>query len=365
MANNYVIFDKNGLLADSQLSPISKGNNKVDTFYISFADYDYNNTYVTVATTLPNGDALPELGTSISNFTFKENDYKGYKFIVLEPLTKQAGVETLTFHLKSKEDDARLCSARLNVPIHDSDVATEPTITDAQYENITVTIDTGLKDLEDKKLDKDFNVYRNVTKASEEDLVPLRRQQENVNIKVNDFYNILTINGIQPVNKNIELTAGNINIDGITVQEKLAELDEEKASVDLLKTKVSYRDGNFEDVEHYIPTGTLSHITEEIFDVYDFARITLVDTEFQEGDLLTCDLNLTFVNNTGETTTTCSFTRLLAQGNFYQRMVVSTGTEIIPVSIYMIVNGSYLAMRVINTSEYAIKPSVEYAIIRR
>ena len=60
MANNYVIFDNNGLLADSELKQISKGNNKVDNFYIAFKDYDYNTTRVTVATTLPDGNYLSE-----------------------------------------------------------------------------------------------------------------------------------------------------------------------------------------------------------------------------------------------------------------------------------------------------------------
>ena len=117
MINNYVIYDANGLLNKSDLHPISKGNNNVDKFHIAFTEYDYNDTYITVATTLPDGNSLPELTTSISDFNFDGVDYKGYSFTISEPLTAQAGTMTLTFHLKSKADDSRLCSARLNVTI--------------------------------------------------------------------------------------------------------------------------------------------------------------------------------------------------------------------------------------------------------
>lgn len=147
MANNYVIFDVNGLLTDSSLKPISKGNNKVDTFYIAFEEYDYTNTYVTISATLPSGNTLPELGTSISDFFFNENNYKGYKFVVTEPLTAQSGLLTITFNLKGKEDDTRLCSSILNIPIHNSNIATDPTIDNAQYENLLITIDDNAKGL--------------------------------------------------------------------------------------------------------------------------------------------------------------------------------------------------------------------------
>ena len=101
MTNNYVIYDANGLLQSSELHPISKGNNNVDRIYVAFTEYDYNNTYITVAVTLPDGNSLPELTTTLSDFTFKNVNYKGYYFTVLEPLTAEPGVLTLTFNLKS------------------------------------------------------------------------------------------------------------------------------------------------------------------------------------------------------------------------------------------------------------------------
>lgn len=368
MANNYVIFDKNGLLADSQTSPISKGNNKVDTFYVSFAGHDYNDTYVTVATTLPDGESLPELATSVSDFGFKEENYKGYKFVIIEALTSKAGTLTITFHLKSKEDDRRLCSSVINVTIHDSDVVTEPTIDTAQYENLVTTIDTGLKDLDEKKLDKDFSKYSNDATTTDEDLVVLRRKKENINIKVKDFHNVLTVNGVEPVEKNIQLVANDIRIeDGTTIEDKLNELNEEKAPMSLVNTKVSYREGNFDVGEHYSPVGVLSHYTEEFVDVYDIARITLVDTEFQDGDILTCDLSLTFSKDGLVNSYPCSFTRLLSVGAYYQNQVVHTGRndEMIAIGIYIVTDGNRCIMRVPNSSGYAIKPSINHCIIRR
>ena len=140
MNENYLIFNYLGILTESNLNQVSQGNHNVDYFYIGFQDYDYTNSYLTVAITLPNGQELPELATSQKDFEFINYKYKGYMFKFLEPMTSIAGNLTMTFILKNMEDDTELFSSQINITIHETDNYVDPTITNLQYNEMQEVI---------------------------------------------------------------------------------------------------------------------------------------------------------------------------------------------------------------------------------
>lgn len=147
MTNNYLKFNNLGILADSDLKQVSQGNHNVDYYYIAYDVYDYTNSYVTVATTLPDGTRLPELSTGFADFTFNDSDYKGFMFKLSRELTAIAGNLSITINLNSASDDTRLCSSRVTIPINASNIAVEPTITELQYNQLLETITQNYNDL--------------------------------------------------------------------------------------------------------------------------------------------------------------------------------------------------------------------------
>lgn len=147
MANNYLKFNNLGILSDSDLKQVSQGNHNVDYYYIAYDVYDYTNSYVTVATTLPDGTRLPELSTGFADFTFNDSDYKGFMFKLSRELTAISGNLSMTINLNSASDDTRLCSSRVTIPINASNVAVEPTITELQYNQLLETIMQNYNDL--------------------------------------------------------------------------------------------------------------------------------------------------------------------------------------------------------------------------
>lgn len=152
MNDNYLIYNDLSILTESKLNPISQGNHNVDYFYIGYYNYDYTNSYLTVAITLPNGTELPELATSQKDFEFNGSKYKGYMFKFLETITAIAGNLTMTFVLKNMTDDTELFSSQLNVTIHETDNILEPTITSLQYNQMQEVIREEFAEI-DRKLD--------------------------------------------------------------------------------------------------------------------------------------------------------------------------------------------------------------------
>lgn len=304
MTNNYVIYDANGLLQSSELHPISKGNNNVDRIYVAFTEYDYNNTYITVAVTLPDGNSLPELTTTLSDFTFKNVNYKGYYFTVLEPLTAESGVLTLTFNLKSKKDDSRLCTSRLNVTIYDSDVTTEPNITKAQLENLITTIDNTGKDLENKKLDKDFSLYSRAETVIGNELIAIYDAEAKYNriIDVKDTYNITAVNGVEPINKQITLTASELPYNDKSTAVVIAETINEMSNKANINDVVGHRDGVIieEEIQTTPYKGLLPYIA--LNEEPTVAVITQNGYKFQNGDLLNFDVEFSSINAKGTIT---------------------------------------------------------------
>lgn len=140
MNENYLIFNDIGILTESLINELSKGNHNVDYFYIGYYKYNYMNSYCTIAITLPNGVELPELATSQKEFEFNNRTYEGYMIKFPETLTAIAGDLTMTIVLKNIEDDTELYSSQINLLIHDTDNVIEPTITELQYNQMQETI---------------------------------------------------------------------------------------------------------------------------------------------------------------------------------------------------------------------------------
>lgn len=176
MNDNYLIYNDLGILTESNLKQVSQGNHNVDYFYIGYYNYDYNNSYLTVAITLPNGIELPELATSQKDFEFNGSKYKGYMFKFLETITAIAGNLTMTFVLKNMTDDTELFSSQLNITIHETDNILEPTITELQYNQMQEVIREEFAEIQ-RKLDMglsgtaDYNELSNKPKINGVELV--------------------------------------------------------------------------------------------------------------------------------------------------------------------------------------------------
>jgi hypothetical protein len=370
MTNNYVIFDENGLLKDSDLKPISKGNNKEDSFYIAFSNYDYSNSYVTVAITLPDGNSLPELGTSLSDFDFKTKKYKGYKIILNEPITSQAGTLTFTFNLKSKQDNRRLCSSQLSIKIHDTDVPTDPTIDNAQLENLFITLDEDYKELNEKKLDKDFGVYDTITiPQGHESVVVDNGHGVPKRIYLENLYNIVDVNGVEPVDRSITLTASNIDHKGKNIGEEIDILNKDIQEKAPINETVFYRSGSIEGIVDIRPNGVLSHETDTYFSDYHFARVILSDTNFEDGDIITCDVDVVVegVQNESVSVSSFTFTRVLKTGGptiDFDILIPDGLGQYVKARIYGTVNNNILGFRII-TTQGIYKPTISYSMVRR
>ena len=150
MNENYIKFNNLGILVESKLNEVSQGNHNVDYYYIAYDIYDYTNGYVTLAVTLPDGTNLPELATSFKDFEFNGRNYRGFVFKLPQELTAKEGNLTVTINLKSAENDTRLCSSRLNITIHKSNFAENPTITEIQYNDLLETIREDFLEINEK-----------------------------------------------------------------------------------------------------------------------------------------------------------------------------------------------------------------------
>lgn len=358
MINNYVIFDANGLLSDSELHPISKGNNLADKFHVAFTEYDYNTTYITVAVTLPDGNTLPELSTAISDFTFKGDNYRGYSFLFTEALTSIAGVLTLTFYLKSKEDDTRLCTSRLNVTIHDSDVATEPTITEAQMQNLLSTLDNTAKEIDTKKLDKDFTPYERDKNIQGHELIAVfdAFDWKTKTITVEDTRNINKVNGVAPYEKEINLFASDIPYGDKNVASAIEETKIELLNKANVADVVGHREGLIiqGDVETTPYKGLIPYLyTEPTYGTETTeATIKTNGIEFKVGDLINLDLSLYSGTSKGTITINKIITNTFKEEEVYIVPVVTRDANNLSPSGF------------VQTCSYSIKITNEKIIIK-
>lgn len=369
MNNNYVIYDVNGLLVDSSFTPVSKGNNAVDMFYVHFKEQDYNTTYVTIAVTLPDGTVLPELATSPTEFTFNGVTYKGHKITLLEPLTAQAGVETLTFNLKLKEDDTKLCSSQLKVTIHDSDTPTEPTITDVQYQQMLQSISDNYNTLDVKKLDKDFSNLNEFTrKVTQEQYLVLNNGTYVEKIHLDKLYNkVESVNNILPdENKNIVLGSENIKYNDSNVANTLTSLEEDKANQIELDTAVFHREGTL--IEGELTTNGLLNSTTDVYEsgTNIYGRVILGEDIYNDGDIVDVTLDILISEIGGDKHAQIQFTRLVdtKQSKTWNVILIDEENNIYNSGVTMTTSGNILTF-IVSDGTTNKKVNGISAIVRR
>ena len=363
MNKNYKLFNINGLLLDGNEIPVSKGNKGVDVFYFHFEGYNYLENYVTVAVTLPDGTALPELGTANDTFEFKGKKYNGYKIVLLEPLTAQAGILTMTIDLINNTNNTKLCSSQLKITIHDSDTPTVPTIEEAQYHQLLQTINDNYNTLNETKLYKNFTEYESETNVNSDDLVAINKNGETKNAKLEDVYNIKTVNNVAPTNKNVTITSANIPHEDTTISDKLVTLEDSLNNKANVEDTVFFRDGGFID-DGLISTGLLN-LTTDSHDV--FGRIFLTETKFIGGDILTCDLELQITETTGGTyihSERVSITRVL-DGSFMDKVFVRTQNGYNEIELEATIENNMLAIRAEDRNDMFITIRIVKALVRR
>jgi hypothetical protein len=260
---------------------------------------------------LPDGTVLPELGTSPVEFFYDNDTREGYKKVITEPLTSQAGVLTLTFNLRLKETDVKLCSSRLNVTIYDSDTPTDPTITDVQYHDLLEVIDNNQAYLDAKKLDKDFRnlgVFNDV--LNKDEYVAINNGENVEKIALEKLYNkVESVNGVTPdTDKNVNLTGKNIIYNDSNIEDTLNALEEDKATRLELNTAVFHRDGTL--IEGELSTNGVLNVTVDIQESGDntFGRIILTDGKYIDGDIVDVTINITTIE---EKHAQYQFTRLV------------------------------------------------------
>ena len=167
MAINYINYNELGLLVNVELSPVSKGNNYVDTFYFHFENRDFTNAYLTFTATLPDGNTLPSATTTPTQYMQGANRRNGYMVKLSNAYTSQAGTITFTLSLKDNQSNLTLCSAQLTLSIVDTDVSVPTTLQESEKEQIQQAIADAVRDLDARKVEVDLSVYGEATQVIE------------------------------------------------------------------------------------------------------------------------------------------------------------------------------------------------------
>lgn len=163
MGFNYIKYNGLGLLESAELSPISKGNNYVDTFYFYFENSDFTNAYLTFTATLPNGNTLPSATTTPTQYWEGATLRNVYMMKLSNAYTSIAGTMTFTLALKKNGTNELLCSAQLTLTINDTDVSVPTTITETEKGQIQQAIADAVRDLDNRKVGVDFSIYGEAT----------------------------------------------------------------------------------------------------------------------------------------------------------------------------------------------------------
>jgi hypothetical protein len=234
---------------------------------------------------------------------------------------------------------------------------------------LLITIDNTGKELDGKKLDKDFTKYQNLNDPIGVEMVALYTPEgETKRIEVENLHNIHEINGVTPVDRKVTLTANNIGYEETTVGDALNELSinvNDKANAEDV---VYYRNGNLESIVDIRPTGVLNHTTDTYVSGYDFARVILSDTDFEDGDIVTCDVDLEVVTDTANSFSGFSFTRVVKIGSDsidYTAVIPDGFGGFEQVTIYGGVTNNILVFRIISQTNATYKPIIAYSMVRR
>lgn len=329
MGYNYIKYNELGLLVDSYLTPISKGNNYVDVFYFEFENRDFTNAYLTFTATLPNGNTLPSATTTPTTFNRGANNVNGYMMKLSNAYTSQAGTMTFTLSLKDNKTNMTLCSAQLTINIADTDISVPTTIQESEKDQIQRAITDAVRDLNNRKVEVDFNLYGDADE----------NHQLNGDIVISHFQNAYKFPAKKVINKvdSVNGETGDVVLSSNDIPHG------ENSNVGLeLENKPNREDVCYFRDGELIPTelkakGFLNYTTN---DIGNGVEIVLDDAEFENGDLVSFSMDFDVEGGSG----TWNFLQLLT-GNFtIYGMVERTGLSAAKVSVNGIYRGNVLTL---------------------
>jgi hypothetical protein len=324
MGVNYINYNELGLLDGSPtLSPVSKGNNYVDTFYFHFENRDFTQAYLTFTATLPNGNTLPSATATPTKYKEGVVDKNGYMMKLSNAYTSIAGTLTFTLALKQNSNNQTLCSAQLSIPINDNDVPAPTTITETEKDQINQAIADAVRDLDARKVEVDLSIYGEATEIVENNgKIALSHLGKTYNLPATKVINkVYSVNGEIG---DVELTSNEIPHGNSNVNIEL----EKKPNRDEV---CYYRDGEV------IPTelkakGFLSYTAGQSTNGKGY-EIVLDSENFENGDLVSFDVDFLIG---GGYQTTASYIKLL-HGDFSDKRYMDINGNISEV----LIEGSY------------------------
>ena len=323
MGYNYIRYNEIGLLENAELSPISKGNNYVDTFYFYFENRDFTNAHLTFTATLPDGNTLPSSATTPTQYYEGNTLRNGYMMKLSNAYTSIAGTLTFTLSLKNNSTNELLCSAQLTLNINDTDVSVPTTIQESEKDQILQAIADGVRDLDNRKVEVDLSIYGEATEVVETNgQVALSHLGKTYKLPATKVINkVYSVNGEIG---DVELTSNEIPHGNSNVNIEL----EKKPNRDEV---CYYRDGEV------IPTelkakGFLSFSAGQSTNGKDY-EIVLDSENFENGDLVSFDVDFLIG---GGYQTSASYLKLL-HGDFSDKRYMDIHGNISEV----LIEGSY------------------------
>ena len=312
MGVNYIKYNELGLLESAELSPISKGNNYVDTFYFYFENSDFTNAYLTFTATLPNGNTLPSATTTPAQYWDGNTSRNVYMMKLSNAYTSIAGTMTFTLSLKKNGTNELLCSAQLTLTINDTDVSVPTTITETEKGQIQQAIADAVRDLDNRKVEVDLNIYGEAT-TIEERIGKIAISSGGKTYKYPASKVVNKVDSVNGYTGDISLKSSDIPHNENTVENVLDNLEQRKAN----SSEVCfYRDFELipEEAGELRPKGFLS------CSVKSLDTITLDTETFQFGDLLSFDVIVFDENN--NYLCKLSFLKLLSSYEFEENRYV-------------------------------------------
>ena len=309
---NRLIFDENGLLdEDSTLdNQASKGDDGILVYQVSYANYDYTNSFLTVSARLPDGNVIEGMSASYTDI----GATKGFSFLIRAPLTAQAGTVQLSFVLRDTTPTYTspnnyfyeiLVSTTINLTVADSAHSQSTTaITYDELEDLQNTIQSNYASLDNKKIDKDLRTYYSLnTNPTGYEEVPLSNGTTITYVHSTRVLNkVDTVNSVTPdANRNVEITSADIPHANTTVNGKFNAIDTSLIEMtNDINNKVSEgndlvrcRDGSFQgDTPEFTEVSGLLENTVTIAEDGQSFVVELDGYDFEAGDIMQIDASI-------------------------------------------------------------------------
>lgn len=323
MGVNYIRYNELGLLENADLSPVSKGNNYVDTFYFYFENRDFTNASLTFTATLPDGNTLPKKPATPTSYYEGNTGRNGYMMKLSNAYTSIAGTMTFTLALRDSSTKALLCSAQLTIKINDTDISVPTTIQESEKDEIIQTITDAVRDLDARKVEVDLSIYGEATELVE----------TNGKVAISNGGLTYQIPASRVINKvdSVNGYTGDVSLKSSDISHLESNVFEQIESKANANEVCYYRDGEVIPSE-LKAKGFLSYTANQSTNGKDY-EIVLDSEKFENGDLVAFDVEFLIG---GGYQTTASYLRLL-HGDFSERKYIevrSNGSE-------QVISGSY------------------------